>query len=425
MKLSIVGSGGREYAIAKKLLAGNPELQLHILPGNAAMSDFAQIHPEIAATDIAGVLDFCKREQIDFCVVAPDDPLVLGMVDALEDAGIPCFGPRKAGAMLEGSKSFAKEFMARHGIPTAKYQRFDDFAAALAYVREADYPLVIKADGLALGKGVAIVPDLAQAEQTLRDFMLEHKFGASSAQVVIEEFLTGPEISVLSFCDGKTIRPMLSSMDHKRIFDGDEGPNTGGMGVIAPNPVFTEEVATEFAEKIMLPTLAGLQTDAIDFRGCLYFGLMLTPNGLKVIEYNARFGDPETQVVLPLLTGNLLEIFQAVSSGNLAAVKVEFADAHAACVVLAGAGYPQNPAKGNQIDYSADVAENLVFAGVKRNSAGKLVSNGGRVLNVLGFGESLQAAIADAYHNVSKVNFAESHFRTDIGAKALEIEAGK
>lgn len=425
MKLGIIGSGGREYAIATKLLEANPKLELHVLPGNAAMSDFAQIHPEISATDIPAVLSFCRAEHIDFCVVTPDDPLVLGMVDALEDAGITCFGPRKAGAMLEGSKSFAKEFMLRHGIPTAAYECFEDFDAALAYARHAAYPLVIKADGLALGKGVSIVSDAAEAERTLRNFMLDHKFGNASARVVLEEFLSGPEISVLSFCDGNTIKPLLSSMDHKRVFDGDAGPNTGGMGVIAPNPVFSDEVEREFREKIMEPTLAGLRSDGIDFRGCLYFGLMNTPSGLKVIEYNARFGDPETQVVLPLLRGNLLEIFQAVAAGELETVPVEFEDRAAACVVMAAAGYPEHPRKGAKITYSARVAPYLVFAGVARTAAGELISAGGRVLNVLGFGQTLEEAVAAAYENVKEIHFPHRHFRTDIGAQALEIKAGK
>lgn len=425
MKLSIIGSGGREYAIAQKLLADNPQLELHILPGNAAMEDFAYIHPEITAEDIPGVREFCQKEKIDFCVVTPDNPLVLGMVDALEEVGIPCFGPRRAGAMLEGSKSFAKEFMMRHGIPTAKYQHFTDFSTALEYARNSTYPLVIKADGLALGKGVAIPDSFTAAEEVLRDFMLGQKFGESSRQVVIEEYLTGPEISVLSFCDGKTIKPLVSSMDHKRIFDGDRGPNTGGMGVIAPNPVFNAAVAQEFQEKIMLPTLAGLQAEHIDFRGCLYFGLMLTASGLKVIEYNARFGDPETQVVLPLLRGNLLEIFQAVARGELEKVKVESTAQHAACVVMAAAGYPGPVEKGQEITYPPEVLPYLVFAGVKRSTAGTLLSNGGRVINVLGYGDSLAAALNKAYENVEKVKFGSCQFRRDIGKRALEIEAGK
>lgn len=425
MKISIIGSGGREYAIATRLRNDNPDLDIHVLPGNAAMTEFATIHPEISAVDIDGVVDFCLVEGIEFCVVAPDDPLVLGMVDALEDSGIACFGPRKVAAQLEGSKSFAKAFMVRHGIPTAAYERFDDFSAALDYARGSRYPLVIKADGLALGKGVAIVESFEQAEQTLRDFMLDRKFGESSARVVIEEFLEGPEISVLSFCDGHSIKPLLSAMDHKRVFDGDEGPNTGGMGVVAPNPVFTEAVAREFAEKIMNPTLAGMQADGLDFRGCLYFGLMLTTAGLKVIEYNARFGDPETQVVLPMLKGNILDIFQAVSRKRLTDVDVVSSDGAAACVVLAGAGYPENPAKDNVISYSESVADKIVFAGVKRNEEGELVSNGGRVLNVLGFGDTLRKAVIDAYKNVSSVSFHQCHFRTDIGLKALEIEAAQ
>ncbi|MDR6938840.1 phosphoribosylamine--glycine ligase [Arcanobacterium hippocoleae] len=425
MKIGVIGSGGREYAIIKTLHTQNPEAEIHAFPGNAAMSEFAVIHPQITAMDLAGVREFCLLEKIDLCIVTPDDPLMAGMVDELEAAGIACFGPRRAGALLEGSKSFAKAFMARHHIPTAAYESFTDFSAALEYVQNAQYPLVIKADGLALGKGVTIVENKAAAETTLREFMLEQKFGAASSQVVIEEFLTGPEISVLTFCDGKTIKPMLSAMDHKRVFDFDNGPNTGGMGVIAPNPWFTAEVAREFETKIMQPTLAGLRADACDFRGCLYFGLMLTDTGLKVIEYNARFGDPETQALLPLLESNLLEIFQAVSRQELRTAEVKFTDLHCACIVLAAAGYPENPEKGKEIDYAPEVAKNLIFAGVKRSAAGKLITNGGRVLNVLGTGKTLPEAISQAYQNVAKVEFANCHFRTDIGAKALGIEEEK
>ncbi|OKL47380.1 phosphoribosylamine--glycine ligase [Boudabousia marimammalium] len=422
MKVCIIGSGGREYAIATQLLADNPEISLDAIPGNDAMT-FATIHPEIAATDIPAIVAFCVENGIEFCVVAPDDPLVLGLVDALEDAGIACFGPRKSGAMLEGSKRFAKEFMVKHGIPTAAYAEFTDVELARDYVRKAAFPLVIKADGLALGKGVVIVQDLTQAEAVLENFMVDLKFGTSSAAVIIEEFLSGPEISVLAFCDGKTIKPMISSMDHKKIYDGDEGPNTGGMGCVAPNPVFTKEVAAEFERNIMQPTLAGLIADGLDFRGCLYFGLMLTDKGLQVIEYNARFGDPETQVVLPLLSSNLLDIFLATSAGRLAEAEVEFSARHAACVVMACEGYPENPIKGNVISYDSEVAPFLVFAGVKRNHNGELESSSGRVLNVLGFGESLSQAIDSAYQHVSQVSFAHNHYRTDIGTKAREIEA--
>ncbi|QRV02894.1 phosphoribosylamine--glycine ligase [Arcanobacterium phocisimile] len=422
MKVCIIGSGGREYAIAKKLIVDNPDIVLDAVPGNDAMT-FATIHPDIAATDIPAIVDFCTANSIDLCVVAPDDPLVLGLVDALEDAGIACFGPRQCGAMLEGSKRFAKEFMVKHGIPTASYAEFTDVEEARSYVRQASYPLVIKADGLALGKGVVIVPDMAQAEEVLENFMVDLKFGTSSAAVIIEEFLSGPEISVLAFCDGKTIKPMISSMDHKKIFDNDRGPNTGGMGCIAPNPVFTPAVAEEFERTIMRPTLAGLMADGLDFRGCLYFGLMLTDKGVQVIEYNARFGDPETQVVLPLLNSNLLDIFIATSAGRLEDVDVDFADTHATCVVMACEGYPENPIKGNVISYESDVENYLVFAGVKRNEDGELESSSGRVLNILGFGDSLNAAIDSAYEHVSQVSFAHSHYRTDIGTTAREIEA--
>ncbi|WP_216387723.1 phosphoribosylamine--glycine ligase [Arcanobacterium phocae] len=421
MKVCLIGSGGREYAIGARLIEDNPDIVLDVIPGNDTMT-FATTHPDIGATDIPAIVEFCSANEIELCVVAPDNPLVAGLVDALEDTGIACFGPRQRGAMLEGSKSFAKQFMFRHGIPTASYAEFHDVQQAQEYAQRASYPLVIKADGLALGKGVVIVDDVAQAHSVLADFMVWRKFGESSAAVIIEEFLSGPEISVLALCDGKTIKPLVSSMDHKKIFDGDRGPNTGGMGCIAPNPVFTAQIATEFEQKIMQPTLTGLIKDGIDFRGCLYFGLMLTADGLKVIEYNARFGDPETQVVLPLLKGNLLSIFRATSQGRLADVAVECQDRHAACVVMAAEGYPEHPVTGDVVSFPADVEPYLIFAGVKRNGNGELESASGRVLNVLGFGASLGEAIDSAYDHVSAISFAHSHYRNDIGTTAREIE---
>ncbi|QJC21707.1 phosphoribosylamine--glycine ligase [Arcanobacterium buesumense] len=422
MKVCLIGSGGREYAIATRLITDNPDISLDVIPGNDAMT-FATTHPEIAATDINSIVEFCTSQGIDFCIVAPDDPLVLGLVDALEDAGIACFGPRKSGAKLEGSKRFAKDFMLRHGIPTARYAKFTDIEQARRYIRTATYPVVIKADGLARGKGVVIAHERITTEKVLEDFMVNLTFGASSAAVIIEEYLTGPEISVLAFCDGRTIKPMISSMDHKNIFDGDRGPNTGGMGCIAPNPVFTPEVASEFDQNILQPTLAGLKTDKLDFRGCLYFGLMLTSEGLKVIEYNARFGDPETQVVVPLLRGNLLDIFLATSHGRLADVDVDFSDKHSACVVMACEGYPNKPHTGDIISIEPNVEPYLVFAGVKQNNDGQLETAGGRVLNVLGFGDSLNHAVKAAYDNVEKVSFTHCHYRTDIGQTAQRIEA--
>ena len=420
MRVCVIGSGGREYTIAKRIYKDRPDIDLHCLPGNDAMT-FAKINKDIKATDLDAIVEYCKKEAIDHCVVTPDDPLVLGLVDRLEKEGINCFGPKQKAAMLEGSKSFAKDFMVRHDIPTAKYVEFTDLTEARAYIKGQKYPLVIKADGLALGKGVVIAEDEDQADKTLIDFIQDHKFGKSSSKVVIEEFLEGPEISVLSFCDGKTIIPMISSMDHKKAYDCDQGPNTGGMGCIAPNPVFTKAVEKEFIEKIMEPTLKGLQEDDLDFRGCLYFGLMLTKNGLKVIEYNARFGDPETQVVIPLLKGDLLDIFIATTEQRLAETNVEFKSDHAACVVMAAEGYPIDPIKGHEISYPKDIEDLIVFAGIKMNERGTFDSNGGRVLNVLGFGKDLAEAIKDSYENVAKIHFDHCHYRKDIGKRALRI----
>lgn len=419
MKVLLIGSGGREYAIGKRLKTDQPDMDLICIPGNDAM-DFATCINDIKATEVDKICHYAKSEQIDYCVVTPDDPLVLGLVDALNELGIPCFGSVKKASMLEGSKEFAKDFMQRHGVPTAAYESFDSYDKALAYCQHQTFPVVIKADGLALGKGVEIVDSLDKAKAVLQDFMLNHKFGESSAKVVIEEFLEGPEISILSFCDSQTILPMISSMDHKKAYDGDQGPNTGGMGVIAPNPYFNEEIAQEFIEKIATPTLKGLQADQLDFRGCLYFGLMLTQNGLEVIEYNARFGDPETQNVLPFIENNLLDVMLATTEQRLNEITLNMKNMHTCCVVLACEGYPENPIKGNVIDFDEDIIDDLIFAGVKEEN-GKLYSAGGRVLNVLGFGESLNQAVERAYEHVENVTFKHCHYRKDIGEKALEI----
>lgn len=421
MKVAVIGSGGREFAICKKIHIQNPEVKLFCIPGNDGM-DFLERVSHIGVLDFEKIVDFCKNKEIDFCIVTPDDPLVLGLVDILEREGIKAFGPSKNAAKLEGSKSFAKSFMGKYGIPTASYKAFSDLHDALNYIEKSKFPIVIKADGLALGKGVVIAENLDQAKATLIEFMVEGKFGDSSKSLVIEEFLQGPEISVLSFCDTKTVVPMLSSMDHKRVFDGDLGPNTGGMGVIAPNPVFTNEVEKEFVEKIMLPTLKGLQKEGLDFRGCLYFGLMLTEDGLRVIEYNARFGDPETQAILPLLESNLLDIMLAVSDGRLDSKFIRFSDKASACLVMACEGYPENPVKLNRINYSEDIKESIYFAGVKFDDEGKLISSAGRVLNVIGLGSSLREAVDDVYDKVELIHFNHSHYRKDIGLRALELE---
>ncbi len=419
MKVLVIGGGGREYAICQRLKKDNPELDLYCLPGNDAM-DFVTCVSQIKADEISKIVDFAVTSDIDYCVVTPDDPLALGLVDRLNEQGIACFGPAQAAAQLESSKAFAKEFMQKYQIPTAAYQSFTNEEEAVAYCADHRYPLVIKADGLALGKGVEIVQDFPAAKAVLEDFMLHAKHGKSSQRVVIEEYLEGPEISVLSFCDSKTILPLTSSMDHKRAYAGDLGPNTGGMGVIAPNPIYTAEIAEEFNQKILQPTLQGLQAENLDFRGCLYFGLMLTKDGLKVIEYNARFGDPETQAVLPLLQNNLFEVFQATTEQRLADLRLNFQGDHVCCVVLACEGYPVQPLKNNVIQYSEEIKEHLIFAGVKKEQQ-NLLSAGGRVLNVLGFGKTLEKAIEQAYANVKKVHFEHSYYRDDIGQKALQL----
>lgn len=418
MKVLVVGGGGREHAIIRKLKESPRRPALYAAPGNGGIASDAVCVP-IAATDVAGVVSFAVQEGIDYVVVAPDDPLVLGMVDALAEKGIPAFGPNKAAAILEGSKVFSKNLMKKYGIPTAAYETFADAGEAAAYVRaNRKYPLVVKADGLALGKGVLICEDEAAALAAVKSIMEDRQFGASGSRIVIEEFLTGPEVSVLSFTDGKTVVPMVSSMDHKRALDGDRGLNTGGMGTISPNPYYTDEIAQTCMETIFLPTIRAMQAEGRPFKGCLYFGLMLTPDGPKVIEYNARFGDPETQVVLPRLKTDFVDILDAVIDERLDALEIEWSADACACVVMASGGYPQSYPKGIEItglDENGQVAGATVYhAGTKR-AGDKLVTNGGRVLGVTAAAETLDAALEKAYAAVEKIHFDDAHYRRDIG----------
>lgn len=418
MKILVVGSGGREHAIIKKIKE-NPSVEtVYALPGNGGIADDAVCVP-IGAKDIAGITSFAVDNRIDYAIVAPDDPLVLGCVDALEEKGIPCFGPRKNAAIIEGSKVFSKNLMKKYGIPTAAYEVFDDPEKALGYLKTADLPIVIKADGLALGKGVLIAQTRAEAEEAVRTIMEEKKFGDSGAQIVIEEFLTGPEVSVLSFTDGKTVVPMVSSMDHKRAKDGDTGLNTGGMGTVAPNPYYTPAIAAECMEKIFLPTIRAMNKEGRTFKGCLYFGLMLTPKGPKVIEYNCRFGDPETQVVLPLLKSDLLTVMQAVTNETLGETEVEFSSGSACCVILASDGYPGKYEKGFEITLPEELKPSVFFAGAKK-SGEKLFTDGGRVLGVTSVEKDLREAIASAYRKVARIGFQNAYCRHDIGKRALD-----
>lgn len=418
MKIMVVGGGGREHAIIKKLKENPQAEEIFALPGNGGIAADATC-VEIGAKDIDGMVAFAVENKIDLAVVAPDDPLVLGAVDALREAGIKTFGPDKKAAIIEGSKAFAKELMKKYHIPTAAYETFDDMESALAYVRSCKLPTVIKADGLALGKGVVIAESREAAEEAVRAAMEDKVFGSSGDKIVIEEFLTGPEVSVLSFTDGKTIVPMVSSMDHKRALDGDKGPNTGGMGTIAPNPYYTEEIASECMEKIFIPTIEAMNREGRSFSGCLYFGLMLTEEGPKVIEYNCRFGDPETQVVLPLLESDLLTIMLAIYEGRLADVEVKFKDECAACVVMASEGYPKKYESGFEITLPAE--KNICVAGAKLQD-GRLVTSGGRVLGVIETAPTLAQALTKAYETVEKVHFANAFYRRDIGQRALRAE---
>lgn len=422
MKLLLVGGGGREHALIKKLKE-NPAVEtVYALPGNGGIAADAEC-VDIAAKDIDGIVAFAKEHAVDYAVVAPDDPLVLGAVDALNAVGIPCFGPNKAAAIIEGSKVFSKNLMKKYGIPTAAYESFDDADAALAYLETCPVPVVVKADGLALGKGVIIAETRDEAKAAVISMMKDGVFGASGSHVVIEEFLTGPEVSVLSFTDGKTVVPMVSSMDHKRAHDHDEGLNTGGMGTIAPNPYYTDAIAAECMEKIFLPTVRAMNAENRTFKGCLYFGLMLTPDGPKVIEYNCRFGDPETQVVLPLLESDLLTVMQATTNGTLAETEVRFSDKHACCVVMASEGYPVQYEKGYEMSIPVGTLPHVYVAGAKLAN-GKLLTNGGRVLGVTAVADTLPDAITDAYKLVETIHFDNAFYRRDIGARALAAKEG-
>lgn len=421
MKIMVVGGGGREHAIIKKIKENKQVEEIYALPGNGGIAKDA-VCVDISATDIDGITAFATENAIDYAVVAPDDPLVLGLVDALEAKGIPCFGPNKAAAIIEGSKVFSKNLMKKYGIPTAEYEVFTDMEKALAYLETAPVPTVIKADGLALGKGVIIANNREEAKNAVISMMRDKQFGKSGDSIVIEEFLTGPEVSVLSFTDGKTVVPMISSMDHKRAGDNDTGLNTGGMGTVAPNPCYTKEIADECMEKIFLPTIRAMKAEGRAFKGCLYFGLMITEKGPKVIEYNCRFGDPETQVVLPLLESDLLTVMQAVTDERLSEVEVKFSDKNACCVIMASEGYPVSYEKGFEITVPEDISKDVYIAGAKL-SQDKLLTNGGRVLGVVSIADTLENAVRDSYKKVEKITFGNSYYRKDIGAKALAMEA--
>ncbi len=417
MEVLVVGGGGREHAIIKKIKENKEVSKIYALPGNGGIAADAEC-VAIGAKDIDAIVDFAVEHKIDYAVVAPDDPLVLGAVDALEAKGIPCFGPKANAAIIEGSKVFSKDLMKKYGIPTAKYEVFSDMELALEYLKTAPIPTVIKADGLALGKGVIIAETREDAINAVHSMMEDKVFGKSGDNIVIEEFLTGPEISVLSFTDGKTVIPMISSMDHKRSHDNDTGLNTGGMGTVAPNPYYTEAVAKECMEKIFIPTINAMNSEGRTFKGCLYFGLMLTPDGPKVIEYNCRFGDPETQVVLPLLETDLLTVMKAVTEEKLSEIEVKFSDKNACCVIMASNGYPEHYEKGFEISIPDEIRENVYVAGAALKD-GKLVTSGGRVLGVTTVKNSLSEAIEASYDLVKKIHFDNAFYRNDIGARAL------
>ena len=417
MKLMVVGGGGREHAIIKKLKENKNVEEIFALPGNGGIAADATCVP-VKAIDIDGIVAFAKEAGIDYAVVAPDDPLVLGAVDALNAIGIPCFGPEAKAAIIEGSKVFSKDLMKKYGIPTAAYEVFTDIDAALAYIETCPIPTVIKADGLALGKGVIIAQTRDEARDAVVSMMRDKAFGKSGDRVVVEEFLTGPEVSVLSFTDGKCVVPMISSMDHKRAGDGDTGLNTGGMGTVAPNPYYTDAIAEECMKDIFLPTINAMNAEGRTFKGCLYFGLMLTPNGPRVIEYNCRFGDPETQVVLPLLESDLLEVMMATTNGTLAETEVKFADKNACCVIMASGGYPSSYKKGFEINIPEEVAPSVYVAGAELKD-GVPVTSGGRVLGVTAVAPTLKEAIDASYAKVEKISFEGAFYRHDIGARAM------
>ena len=420
MKIMVVGGGGREHAIIKKIKQNPKVTEIVALPGNGGIAADATC-VNIKATDIDAIVEYAVNNAIDYAVVAPDDPLVMGCVDRLSSEGIPCFGPNSRAAIIEGSKAFSKDLMKMYGIPTAKYENFDSLDNALSYIETCPIPTVIKADGLALGKGVIIAETREAAKQAVIEMMEDKKFGASGDRIVIEEFLEGPEVSVLSFTDGKNVVPMISSMDHKRAGDGDTGLNTGGMGTVAPNPYYTPEIADRCMKEIFLPTIKAMEDEGRTFKGCLYFGLMLTADGPKVIEYNCRFGDPETQVVLPLLESDLLEIMMAVTEERLTADMVKFSDRCACCVIAASEGYPLSYDKGFEITIPEEIMASTYVAGAKLDD-GKLLTNGGRVLGVTAVEDTLEDAVKEAYKMVESVDFSNKYFRKDIGARALAVK---
>lgn len=421
MKIMVIGGGGREDAIIKKISENKNIEKIYALPGNGGIMGEATC-VDIGAEEIYKARDFAVKEKIDFAIVAPDDPLAMGAVDVLEEAGIKCFGPDKSAAEIESSKVFAKNLMKKYNIPTAEYEVFSEIDSAMEYVKTCKIPIVIKADGLAKGKGVIIAMDRDSAISAIKEIMQDKKFGDSGNEIVVEEFLEGPEVSVLSFTDGNTIVPMISSMDHKRANDGDKGPNTGGMGCIAPNPFYTEEIAKRCLDEIFIPTIDAMNKEGRTFKGCLYFGLMITKDGPKVIEYNCRFGDPETQVVLPLLESDLLEIMIAVREGRLSEDIVKFSKKSACCIVMASGGYPNKYEKGYEIKIGKISDNSIVYIAGAKRKGDKLITNGGRVLGLTAIDDTLEGAVSDAYDNIEKISFKKAYYRKDIGSKAL-IEA--
>jgi len=422
MKVLVVGGGGREHALVRKIKESKKVDEIFCTPGNGGISYDAKCF-DVAATDIDGVVNLAKEIKADLVVVAPDDPLVAGMVDALNEAGFKTFGPRANAAIIEGSKVFSKELMQKYNIPTAEYKVFDNAEEAIEYIKERnEFPTVIKADGLALGKGVIIPENLDDAIAGVKEIMEDKIFGASGNNIVVEEFLTGPEVSVLAFTDGKCVKPMVSSMDHKRALDGDKGLNTGGMGTVSPNPYYTQEVAKECMDKIFIPTINAMNNEGRTFKGCLYFGLMITPKGPKVIEYNCRFGDPETQVVLPRLKTDIVDIFEAIDNETLSDLDVEWSDDACACVIMASGGYPKSYPKGIEITGLSNGqldGVTVYHAGTKLQD-NKLVTSGGRVLGVTALGDTLENALKKSYDAVEKIHFEGVHYRRDIGKRALE-----
>lgn len=423
MNILIIGGGGREHAIAA-VLAKSPKVEkLYCAPGNGGIAALAECFPEVNATDLDGVVALAERLKPDYVFVAPDDPLVMGLVDLLNEKGFKTFGPKTNAAILEGSKAFSKSLMKKYGIPTAAYETFTDEDKAVQYIASRNsYPAVIKADGLALGKGVIIAKDLEEAKAAVHSMLVDGKFGKSGSEIVVEEFMDGTEVTVLAFTDGKTVKPMISSMDHKRAYDNDEGLNTGGMGTIAPNPLYTDKIAEECMEKIFKPTIAAMSAEGRPFKGCLYFGLMLTKDGAKVVEYNSRFGDPEAQVVLPLLETDLADIMEAIWEERLDALDIKWSGKSCACVVMASGGYPEKYETGKEISGLDEKGQSplaYVFHAGTKLVDGKYLTAGGRVLGVTSAGSDLRSALGAAYRAVESISFEKAHYRTDIGRKAL------